>query len=80
MVKTRLQNRIRRLRFEHGEMSQKELARRAGCTRQTIHAIEASKYAPSLELAFSIARVFGVGIEEVFQDQAAEDERPSPAS
>lgn len=47
-------------------MTQQELARLAGCTRQTINAIEASKYAPSLELAFRIARVFGVGVEDVF--------------
>lgn len=66
MVETTLRNTIRRLRFENGEMTQKELARRAGCTRQTINAIEASKYAPTLELAFRIARVFGVGIEDVF--------------
>ena len=62
-----ISNRIRWLRFENGEMTQKELARRAGCTRQTIHAIEAAKYGPSLELAFKIARVFGVGVEDVFQ-------------
>lgn len=62
-----ISNRIRRLRFENDEMTQRELARRAGCTRQTIHAIEAAKYGPSLELAFRIAEVFGVGIEEVFQ-------------
>lgn len=62
-----LRNRIRRLRFENGEMTQRELARRSGCTRQTIHAIEAAKYGPSLELAFKIAEVFGVPIGEVFQ-------------
>ena len=62
-----IKNRIRRLRFEKDEMTQQELARRSGCTRQTIHAIEAAKYGPSLELAFKIAEVFGVGIEEVFQ-------------
>lgn len=62
-----LRNRIRRLRFEGDEMTQRELARRAGCTRQTIHAIEAGKYGPSLELAFKIAEVFGVPIDEVFQ-------------
>jgi putative transcriptional regulator len=62
-----LKNNIRRLRFEHGEMTQSELARRVGCTRQTINAIEAAKYGPSLELAFRIANVFQVGIEEVFQ-------------
>jgi putative transcriptional regulator len=62
-----LTNRIRRLRFEHGEMTQEELGRRAGATRQTILALEAGKYAPSLLLAFRIARAFGVGVEEVFQ-------------
>ena len=62
-----IHNQIRRLRFENGEMTQLELARRSGCTRQTIHAIEAAKYGPSLELAFKIARVFGVGVEDVFQ-------------
>jgi putative transcriptional regulator len=62
-----ISNRIRRLRFEHGEMTQRELARRSGCTRQTIHAIEAAKYGPSLELAFKIAEVFGVPIGGVFQ-------------
>jgi putative transcriptional regulator len=48
-------------------MTQKELASRSGCTRQTINAIEAAKYGPSLELAFKISLVFGVSIEEVFQ-------------
>jgi putative transcriptional regulator len=66
-MKKVIQNHIRRLRFENGEMTQQELARRSGCTRQTIHAIEAAKYGPSLELAFKIAEVFGVGIEEVFR-------------
>ena len=60
-------NRIRWLRFENGEMTQRELARQSGCTRQTIHAIEAAKYGPSLELAFKIAGAFGVGVEDVFQ-------------
>ncbi len=59
-------NCIRRLRFYHGEMTQEELARRAGCTRQTIIALEASKYTPSLALAFRIARTFGCQVEEVF--------------
>ncbi len=62
-----IHNQIRRLRFENGEMTQRELARRSGCTRQTIHAIEAAKYGPALELAFKIAEVFGVAIGEVFQ-------------
>jgi putative transcriptional regulator len=59
-------NQIRRLRFEHGEMSQSELATRIGMTRQTVAAIEAGKYSPSLEAAFRISRVFGVGVEDVF--------------
>jgi putative transcriptional regulator len=60
-------NSIRRLRFEHGEMTQEELARRIGMTRQTVAAIEKAKYSPSLEAAFRIARAFGVGLDEVFQ-------------
>ena len=67
MPKSDLKNRIRRLRFDQGEMTQKELAERAGVTRQTIIALERSRYAPSLTLAFRIALVFGVSIEEVFQ-------------
>jgi len=62
-----MKNRIRRLRFDHDEMSQQELATRVGCTRQTIIALEAGKYVPSLTLAFRIAKTFGVTIEEVFQ-------------
>jgi putative transcriptional regulator len=62
-----LNNQIRRLRFEHGEMSQQELADHVGVTRQTIIALEANKYAPSLLLAIKIARVFDVGVEDVFQ-------------
>ena len=60
-------NHIRRLRFEHGEMTQSELAEKIGMTRQTVAAIEAGKYSPSLEAAFRIAQVFGVGIDDVFQ-------------
>lgn len=66
MVATTLINNIRKLRFEHGEMTQKQLADLTGCTRQTINAIEAAKYAPSLELAFKIARAFDRNVEEVF--------------
>jgi len=65
-----LKNQIRRLRFEHGEMTQQELADRAGVTRQTIIALEAGKYAPSLLLAFRLARVFSVDVEGVFQYDA----------
>ena len=70
MTGTTLVNHLRRLRFEHGEMTQEALARTAGVTRQTIIALEAGKYAPSLELAFRLARAFGVGVEDVFQWQA----------
>lgn len=63
----RITNQIRRLRFEAGEMTQAELAQRAGVTRQTIMAIEAAKYAPSLELAFLIAQAFGRPLTDVFQ-------------
>jgi putative transcriptional regulator len=59
-------NQIRRFRFENGEMTQQELAQRAGVTRQTIIAIEAGKYTPSLELAFRLARAFNVGVENLF--------------
>jgi putative transcriptional regulator len=63
----RIKNRIRRLRFDHNEMTQEELANRAGCTRQTIIALEQGKYVPSIELAFRVAKAFGVPLEEVFQ-------------
>ena len=63
----RIKNRIRRLRFDHDEMTQQELANRAGCTRQTIIALEQGKYVPSITLAFQIARAFGVTLEDVFQ-------------
>ena len=62
-----IRNSIRRLRFDHGEMTQADLGERAHVTRQTIAAIEQGKYTPSLEVAFRIARAFGVSIDEVFQ-------------
>ncbi len=62
-----ISNQIRRLRFDHGEMTQQELADKVGVTRQTILAIEAGKYAPSLPLAFRIARAFNTSVENVFQ-------------
>jgi putative transcriptional regulator len=64
-------NRIRALRFEHGEMTQQALADRIGVTRQTVNAIEGAKYSPSLEVAFRIAQVFGVPLEDVFQYDSA---------
>lgn len=66
-MKGNIENKIRRLRFEHGEMTQEELGNKVGVTRQTIIALEAQKYYPSLELAFRIAHVFGVKLEDVFQ-------------
>ncbi|MCB0081257.1 MAG: helix-turn-helix transcriptional regulator [Caldilineaceae bacterium] len=66
MEKGQIRNNIRTLRFHHDEMTQQELAKRVGVTRQTIIAMEKDKYSPSLELAFRIAHVFGVPLEEVF--------------
>ena len=68
MVKpTRVTNDIRALRFRAGEMTQAELAERLGVTRQTVIAIEQGRYSPSLEMAFQIAQVFGVRLDDVFQ-------------
>ena len=67
MDKLQIRNNIRKLRFNHDEMTQEQLAEKVGVTRQTIIAIEGGKYSPSLELAFRIAHVFGVPLEEVFQ-------------
>ncbi|HEY1138018.1 MAG TPA: helix-turn-helix transcriptional regulator [Xanthomonadaceae bacterium] len=67
MTAAPIANHIRRFRFERGEMTQEALAQACSVTRQTIIALEAGRYAPSLELAFRIARAFGVGVEDVFQ-------------
>jgi putative transcriptional regulator len=67
IAKARIINRIRRLRFDHDEMTQQELANLVGCTRQTIIVLEQGKYVPSLALAFRIARTFGASVEEVFR-------------
>jgi putative transcriptional regulator len=67
MAKAEIKNQVRRLRFENGEMTQQELADLSKCTRQTIVALEQGKYVPSLALAFRIARVFSVSIDEVFE-------------
>jgi putative transcriptional regulator len=67
MNKDHISNQVRRLRFEHGQITQQQLADRVGVTRQTIIAIESGRYAPSLPLAFRIAQTFGVSIEQVFQ-------------
>ena len=67
MAKEKVNNHIRRLRFEKGEMTQQELSDQCGCTRQTIIALEQEKYVPSLILAIKIAKVFGKTVDEVFQ-------------
>jgi len=71
---TRITNSIRALRFAAGEMTQADLARQIGVTRQTVIAIEQGRYSPSLEMAFQLARVFGVPLDQVFQypDSAGE--------
>ncbi len=66
MAKCLVSNQIRKLRFNHSEMTQQQLADQVGVTRQTIVAIENEKYSPTLELAFRIALVFGLPLEEVF--------------
>jgi putative transcriptional regulator len=73
MAKTPISNNIRKLRFFHDEMTQKELADKVGVTRQTIVAIENAKYSPSLELAFRIALVFDTPLEKVFSYDAKDD-------
>ena len=67
MAKPKIGNRIRRLRFDHDEMTQQELAHSVGCTRQTIILLEQGRYGPSLALAFRIARTFGLTVDEVFE-------------
>ena len=73
MDKRRVRNNIRKLRFYHNEMTQEQLAELVGVTRQTIIAIEAAKYAPSLELAFRIALAFDVPLQDVFSYTAEEE-------
>ncbi|MCK4557249.1 MAG: helix-turn-helix transcriptional regulator [Candidatus Aminicenantes bacterium] len=67
MAKAEIKNSVRKLRFENNEMTQQELADRAGCTRQTIVALEQGKYVPSLALAFRIAKALGASLEDVFE-------------
>ena len=73
---TRVTNRIRSLRFAKDEMTQAELARRVGVTRQTVIAIEQGKYSPSLEVAFLIARALDVPLDDVFQYPATDKAEP----
>ena len=72
MGKSRISNNIRKLRFSHDEMTQQQLAEKVGVTRQTIIAMEQEKYSPSLELAFRIALVFEVPLEQVFSYESAD--------
>ena len=74
MKPTKVTNRIRALRFAAGEMTQADLAERIGVTRQTIIAIEQERYSPSLEMAFQIAQVFGVGLDDIFSYDTEEQE------
>lgn len=71
--KTRITNDVRTLRFMAGEMTQVELAKRIGVTRQTVIAIEQGRYSPSLEVAFQMADVFGVPLEKIFQYSGGQD-------
>jgi len=66
MSKLNIANNVKKLRFENGELTQQQLAVKAGITRQTVIAIETKKYIPSLELAFKLALAFGVGVENLF--------------
>lgn len=75
MAKASISNQIRRLRFDADEMTQAELAKRVGVTRQTVLAIEKGKYSPSLEVAFKIAAVFDVPLDEVFRYEPAENSK-----
>jgi putative transcriptional regulator len=65
--KARISNAVRRLRFEHGEMTQQELADRVGCTRQTVIMLEQGRYVPSLALALRVAQVFGRPVDDIFR-------------
>ena len=76
MDKRRVRNNIRKLRFHQDEMTQEQLAEKVGVTRQTIIAIEAAKYAPSLELAFRIALAFDVPLQDVFSYTADDESAP----
>jgi putative transcriptional regulator len=73
---TKVSNQIRRLRFEHGEMTQAELAQRIGVTRQTVIAIEQGRYSPSLEMAFQIAHAFDASLDDVFRYEPPEGGTP----
>jgi putative transcriptional regulator len=78
MDKRQIRNNVRKLRFNHDEMTQQQLAEKVGVTRQTIVAVEAGKYSPSLELAFRIALVFGVPLGEVFSYTSDDESTSTP--
>ena len=80
MSNSRITNNIRTLRFFHDEMTQAELAKKVGVSRQTIIAMEQEKYSPSLELAFRIAQVFGLPLEEVFSYEPEDESRETNKS
>ena len=75
MDKYKVRNNVRKLRFNHDEITQEQLAEKVGVTRQTIIAIESSKYSPSLELAFRIALAFSVPLQDVFSYEPEGDEK-----
>jgi putative transcriptional regulator len=75
MDRYKVRNNVRKLRFQRDEMTQEQLAEKVGVTRQTIIAIESSKYSPSLELAFRIALAFGVPLQDVFSYELEGDEK-----
>lgn len=75
MPKSQVSNNIRKLRFEHDEMTQQQLAEKVGVTRQTIIAMEQGKYSPSLDLAFRIALVFEAPLDDVFSYEARDDSK-----
>jgi putative transcriptional regulator len=74
-IKIKIDNKIRRLRFDNGEMTQQALAKKVGASRQTINSVESGKYYPSLELAFLIAEALGSRIEEVFTHMEGDVEK-----
>ncbi len=73
--KYQIRNNVRKLRFEHDEMTQQQLAEKVNVTRQTIVAIEKNKYSPSLELAFKIAQVFETPLEEIFSFEETDNDK-----
>jgi putative transcriptional regulator len=77
MAKAKISNRIRRLRFDHDEMTQQELATCVGCSRQTVILLEHGRYVPSLALAFRVAGTFGLTVDEVFKYEEEDQDNRS---